>query len=38
MQDKGMGKYKRKTERKLVFTEEKMEKAKRRVSSGESLR
>ena len=32
IQDRGMGKYK--TEQKLVFTEKKMEKAKRPLSSG----
>lgn len=34
--DKGMGKYKRKTARRLVFTEEKMEETKRRLACGES--
>jgi hypothetical protein len=36
--NKRMGKYKRKTERKHVFKRKDMEKAKRRVASGESLR
>jgi hypothetical protein len=36
IQDNGIGKFKRKTERKVVFMEEKMEKGRNRVSSGES--
>lgn len=33
-----MGKYKRKTERKLVFTEENLREARRRIENGESQR
>lgn len=33
-----MGKYKRKTERKLIFTEENLREARRRIESGESQR